>query len=121
LKVSAKADRFLRAARGPLAWACGAVVLGAASALMFLIVLRPASDAGEQISWPGRTPTTTMAARRGRPAPAPERLFARDSVWNRPLANDAAIDPASATLVKTLRDTGAQTEAWIGSGGTTTF
>jgi len=45
------------------------------------------------------------------------RLFAADSVWNRPLPRDAALDPASDTLVATLRDTVARTEAWIGAKG----
>jgi hypothetical protein len=51
------------------------------------------------------------------------RLFAPDSVWNRPLADDAPVDAASATLVKTLRDTVAQNVAagsgpWIATRGT---
>ena len=45
------------------------------------------------------------------------RLFAADGVWNRPLPDDAALDPAGGTLVRTLRDTVAQTDAWIGAKG----
>jgi hypothetical protein len=56
------------------------------------------------------------------PAAAP-RLFAPDSVWNAPLAPNTPVDPASATLVKTLRDTVAQNMAagwgpWIETTGT---
>jgi hypothetical protein len=41
------------------------------------------------------------------------RLFAVDSVWKRPLAADAELDPTSETLVRTLRATVAETDAWI--------
>jgi hypothetical protein len=45
---------------------------------------------------------------------APPRLFAPDSVWNAPLAPNTPVDPASATIVKTLRDTVTQnmTAGW---------
>ena len=73
----------------------------------------------------------TMSDNDGRliTAPAPAsgpvraRLFAPDSVWNKPLADNAALDPASGALVKTLRDTAAQNVAdgsgpWIATRGT---
>jgi hypothetical protein len=44
------------------------------------------------------------------PAPAPS-LFAPTSVWNAPLPDNAPLDPANATLVRTLQDTVAQNEA----------
>jgi hypothetical protein len=48
------------------------------------------------------------------PAPSGTRLFAPDSVWNAPLASNAPLDPASQTLVATLRATVAQnvTAGW---------
>ena len=48
------------------------------------------------------------------PAPSRTRLFAPDSVWNAPLASNAPLDPASQTLVATLRATVAQnvTAGW---------
>jgi hypothetical protein len=48
------------------------------------------------------------------PAPSGTRLFAPDSVWNAPLASNAPLDPASQTLVGTLRTTVAQnlTAGW---------
>jgi hypothetical protein len=45
-------------------------------------------------------------------------LFAPTSVWNQPLAADAPVDPASATLVESLRNTVAQTDAWVQWQGT---
>jgi hypothetical protein len=57
----------------------------------------------------------------GTAAPAPAgaaRLFAATSVWNKPLAAGAALDPASAALVQTLRNTVAQTDAWVQWEGT---
>jgi hypothetical protein len=48
----------------------------------------------------------------------PVRLFAPTSVWNQPLTPNAALDPASATLVQTLRDAVAATDAWIQWQGT---
>jgi hypothetical protein len=120
LKAPAKADSSLRAARGPLAWAGGAAVLGSAVVLVLRVALH--HDPGPQIAWTGHAPVAPTDRRHhGPPAHAPFRLFAADSVWNKRLASNAALDPAGAALVKTLRDTVAQTEAWIGSGGTTTL
>jgi hypothetical protein len=55
-------------------------------------------------------------------APTPDsarlQLFAPTSVWNRPLAADAPLDAASATLVQTLQNTVAQTDAWVQWQGT---
>jgi hypothetical protein len=46
------------------------------------------------------------------PAPtAPAPIFAPDSIWNAPLADDAALDPSGAQLVHVLQDTVAQNEA----------
>jgi hypothetical protein len=78
-----------------------------------------------------RIATRAMAAPAvSAPAPAPTapaaapRLFAPDSVWNAPLGPNTPVDPASATLVKTLRDTVAQNMAagwgpWIETTRTT--
>jgi hypothetical protein len=45
-------------------------------------------------------------------------LFAADAVWNRPLADDAALDPAGDALVSTLRAAVAENDAWIAEKGT---
>jgi hypothetical protein len=67
---------------------------------------------------PTPTPTTTTTTTTWSASPS---LFSSDSVWRKPLADDAAVDPASAALVSALRGTVARTDAWIGSGGTSTF
>ena len=61
---------------------------------------------------------------RGSPPSEPVRLFAPDSVWNAPLADSAALDPAGDVLVGTLRDTVTENLAagwgpWIERGATT--
>jgi hypothetical protein len=72
-----------------------------------------------------RTPITMVVP----PAPGAAlpagtaRFFAPDSVWNAPLPDDAALDPANATLVKTLQDTvtanvAARTGPWISTSDT---
>lgn len=72
-------------------------------------------------------PATTVAPA---PAPAPAvanpRLFAPDSVWDAPLPSNTPLDPANATLVKTLRATVAQNMAagwgpWIATTQTTSL
>src|SRR5947207_863713 len=50
--------------------------------------------------------------------PAPTQLFASDSVWNKPLADSAAIDPTSATRMSALvteiqQEETAQIGPWI--------
>jgi hypothetical protein len=45
-------------------------------------------------------------------------LFAPDSVWNRPLAADAELDPASQTLVDKLSAAVTESDAWIAVKGT---
>jgi hypothetical protein len=74
-----------------------------------------------------RAPTTappwqaapgTTAAPTKPPVAGPNRLFAATSVWKQPLAADAPIDPASGTLVQTLRDTVVAKDAWIQWRGT---
>jgi hypothetical protein len=70
-----------------------------------------------KITTPGASTTTTPVTGT-RP-----RLFAPDSVWNAPLPAAAPLDPANATLVKTLRDTVTENEAvrsgpWIATGDT---
>jgi hypothetical protein len=73
----------------------------------------------------GSTPITMVvppAPGTGLPAATP-RFFAPDSVWNSPLADDAAVDSASATLAKTLHDTvaaniAARTGPWISTSET---
>ncbi len=47
-------------------------------------------------------PASARSRARGHAADAAHRLFAPTSVWNRPLARDAAIDPSSAKLVAAL-------------------
>jgi len=73
----------------------------------------------------GRAPITTVVPAVPDPAPtaALPRFFAADSVWNAPLPANAPLDPASATLVKTLRTTVAQNMAagwgpWMATGDT---
>jgi hypothetical protein len=67
-------------------------------------------------------PATLEATSSTQAAGAPG-LFAATSVWNAPLAANAPIDPASAPLVKTLRDAvaadrAAQRGPWISVSGT---
>jgi len=69
----------------------------------------------------GAAPTSSRAAASAAPA-----LFAPTSVWNAPLPDNAPLDAASPTLVKTLRDTVAQNVAagwgpWIETRNTTSF
>jgi hypothetical protein len=67
----------------------------------------------------GEAPTPTAAPNApARRKPMPPRLFARGSVWNRPLLGDAPLDPSSASLVKKLRgileqNRAAATGPWI--------
>jgi hypothetical protein len=70
---------------------------------------------------PTATPTASPTPMPTGDVPVARRppLFAASSVWRQRLADDAELDPASDTLVKTLRDTVAQTQAWIGWRGTT--
>jgi hypothetical protein len=65
-----------------------------------------------------RRPPDQIAPAAPTPAGARLQLFAPTSVWNQPLAADAPVDPASATLVQTLRNTVAQTDAWVQWQGT---
>src|SRR5690242_352724 len=67
---------------------------------------RPAAPTSTTPAGAGASGTGPTAG----PAPAP-RLFAPTSVWNAPLADNAPLDPANATLVKTLQDTAAQNES----------
>jgi hypothetical protein len=71
------------------------------------LVRRP--DRGGKIT-PGPAPAA--------PPSGPVRLFAPTSVWNKPLVADAALDASGAALVETLRDTVAQTDAWVQWEGT---
>jgi hypothetical protein len=71
----------------------------------------------------GATPPAAAAPPPQAPSTVAARLFAPDSVWNAPLPPDAPLDPANATLTKTLRDTVAQNISagwgpWIGTDGT---
>ena len=70
--------------------------------------------------------TTPSAPSTSVPPPTRSRLFAADSVWNAPLAANAELDPANATLVGTLRKTVAQNQAvrsgpWMSTGDTPTL
>jgi hypothetical protein len=65
-----------------------------------------------------RRPPDQTAPAAPTPGGARLQLFAPTSVWNQPLAADAPVDPASATLVQTLRNTVAQTDAWVQWEGT---
>jgi hypothetical protein len=72
---------------------------------------------------PATAPTTSAATS---PAPRAPRLFAPDSVWDAPLPANAPLDPANATLVRTLRATVAQNMAagwgpWIATTQTTSL
>jgi hypothetical protein len=69
------------------------------------------------------TPASTPPMAPVKPA---ARLFAPDSVWNAPLAADAPLDPANATLTNTLRSTAAQNMVagwgpWIATGETSSL
>lgn len=73
-----------------------------------------------------RGATAPAAAAPAAPPVSPvalNRLFAADSVWNAPLPANAPLDPANATLTKTLRDTVAQNVSagwgpWMSTGET---
>jgi hypothetical protein len=86
-------------------------------ALMVVIALDRGPDHGRQVV-PIEAAPTARPHKTPSPPPVRARLFAPDSVWNRPLADGAALDPAGATLVQTLRDTVAETDAWIATTGT---
>jgi hypothetical protein len=102
-----------------------AVVAIATVAVLAFVGLGGKAGQGVQIASPADSASRTPAGRRheSRTAAPRRRLFAADSVWNAPLPEDAALDPASATLVKTLVDTVAQNKAagigpWISVAGT---
>jgi hypothetical protein len=78
----------------PLA-ALGAAVVGGLVACGGLS--GPEVDTGGKTRQPAHRPAT------GADASSP-RLFAPTSVWNRPLADDEKLDPASASVTKTFRD-----------------
>jgi hypothetical protein len=70
-----------------------------------------------------RAPAPPALAAPAQAPPAKPRLFAPDSVWNKPLPANSPLDPANATLVNTLRKTVAQNMAagwgpWIATGET---
>jgi len=102
---------------------CGALAVATVALLVF-VALGPDAGNDGHIASPGGS-ASTSAGRRGesrRSAPGP-RLFAPDSVWNAPLRDTAPLDPSSAVLVKSLRDTVAQNIAdrwgpWISTAGT---
>ena len=106
-----------------VAWAAGALLV-AVVGLTILVVL--ATNSGHPASTD--RPASVPPAQREKPSPrspeaSPARLFAPESVWNAPLADDAPLDAASDVLVRTLRDTVAQNVAagwgpWIERGGT---
>jgi hypothetical protein len=61
----------------------------------------------------GLQPGSALGA--GSAAPPPRQLFAADSVWNRPLDRDAALDPASSRLVAALgREVGREEQRGVG-------
>jgi hypothetical protein len=104
----------------------GGAILVVTFALLLSITLMRTSGDGRSITATESQPQGAGAREeRSRPPPRSRRarLFASDSVWNKRLADDAALDPASGTLVKTLRDTVAQNVAarsgpWIATRGT---
>jgi hypothetical protein len=81
--------------------------------------------AGVKIRTAARTASTAPASTApiAPPVKPATRLFAPNSVWNAPLAADAPLDPANATLTNTLRSTAAQNMSagwgpWIATGET---
>jgi hypothetical protein len=101
----------------------GALAVATVALLVFVALGRNAGNDGH-IASPGGS-ASTPAGRRGgsRPSAPGPRLFAPDSVWNAPLRDTAPLDPSSAVLVETLRDTVAQNIAdrsgpWISTAGT---
>lgn len=63
-----------------------------------------------------RGPGATKPKPKPRPIPTPSggsRLFSPNSVWNKPLARNAAIDPSSGRRVAELRRQVRQHDAWI--------
>jgi hypothetical protein len=106
------------------ATAAGAIV--AITLLLLSSTLTRTGGDGRRITPTEPQPPAADVPEKRRRVPAAgrrARLFAPGSVWNERLADDAALDPASATLVKTLRDTAAQNVAarsgpWIATRGT---
>jgi hypothetical protein len=95
-----------------------ALAAGALAAVALLLLLSLGRTGGDdreiappEAASPSATPADSRSSRR-------ERLFAPDAVWNRPLADDAALDPASDVLTSTLRAAVAENDAWIASKGT---
>jgi hypothetical protein len=104
-----------------------AAVALATVALLLVVALGGSGGTGQHVASNGRSPPQPAGPRdtRSRPSTTSEKagLFAPDSVWNAPLAHDAAIDPASDVLVKRLRDLVAQNIAdgvgpWIATATT---
>jgi hypothetical protein len=91
------------------AWACGAVAV-AAVALLLLVAY---GGHGRHIGSNGRPSTPASPREEPSPPSSGPRLFAADSVWNRPLAGATALDPASGVLVGALRKTVAQNIAAV--------
>jgi hypothetical protein len=99
------------------------LVVGTVALLIFVAFGRNGPNGRDVTS--GSTSTGAVAPRRDavRQSSSGPRLFAPDSVWNAPLPGDAALDPESEALVRTLRDTVARNQAdgtgpWIGVSGT---
>jgi hypothetical protein len=96
-----------RKRRQAAAGAAGAIVL-ATVAIMVAVVGGNTGTGRPQISPAAGQPGSISRPKAASPRTLSARPFAPDSVWNKPLPNDAPLDPASAVLVKTLRDTVAQ-------------
>jgi hypothetical protein len=94
--------------------ALAAGALAAVALLLLLSLGRTGGDDRQTVSPEPASPSATPEPRSSRR----ERLFAADAVWNRPLADDAALDPAGDALVSTLRAAVAENDAWIAAKGT---
>jgi hypothetical protein len=116
---------MLRSAHSRTRWAGS---LAGCCVLLALVVPAAATSAHEPRASVSRAahPHARVAQRRHRThrrrrahralvGPAPLRLFSPTSVWNRPLAANAPVDPSSATLVRALAAEAAR-EATVGNG-----
>jgi hypothetical protein len=83
--------------------AAGVGAIALATVVVLILVARGPIGGDEQIVVaPGHTRPAAPVGERPTIA-APRRLFASDSVWNAPLADNAALDPSSARLTAKLR------------------
>ena len=108
-----------------LAFGLVAAAVTAVGVLLFVALGRSGRDENVVVPSPSAQTPSASPGSPAQPRPKPRPLFASGSVWNRPLADDASLDPSSAVLVKKLRETVEQNLAagrgpWIQTSETST-